>query len=955
LVVDINYVYQNRTVSGNVLTNDNVSNVASVQLHPTSTPSCGTVTIANNGAYTYTPSSNTPNCTLDSFQYTVCNTQGLCASQWVFISIARDDSPNQVLIALHDSYITLINVPVSGNVLNNDFDPLGRAITVDRTPVVMPRNGTVALNSDGTFTYTPNNNFLGIDTFWYRVCNTANQCLTRRVVIRVIPNDNPSGNNNPYAGDDANTTFINVSVNGDLSNNDFDPNNNPLTYNNTPITAPTNGTVVINNDGTYTYTPNNGFVGSDFFVYIVCDPSGLCDTATAYLIVNNTVPRTRPDMNVVNQGQTVSGNVLINDVIADKKPSVRLNPSFQPRCGTVTIAPNGRYTYTANSQGNCILDSFVYTVCNSSNQCINEWVYINIIQSDNRDPFPNANPDFYTTYVNRPVSGNVLNNDISPNGSTLTVNTTPAGRPSNGAVVLNANGTFTYTPNPGFVGTDRFWYTVCTPTNKCVTRQVTVQVVPDFNRNDPPFANDDMFVTLINTPINRSMAGNDSDPNSDILVYNTTPLVPPLYGTVTIKTDGTFVYTPNNQFVGNDQFRYIVCDQRNACDTATVYIVITNLAPSAINDINAVNSLESTIGNVLTNDVTVDRNVTTTVTTQPNCGNVIMQANGEYTYTSTNTSCTSDSFMYRLCNSTGQCSSAWVFIAIVKNPLQQAPIAKPDYYVTFVNTPRDGNVLGNDTDLAGRTLSVNLVLASNTSHGTVVINPNGTFTYTPNPNYIGTDEFWYTVCNTNQQCVNQRVIIQVIPRDNNPKPFANDDLYTTGVNRIIKGNVKNNDYDLDNSPLTYSNTTVSGPNNGTVVINADGTFTYTPNPDFIGSDRFVYTVCNANNVCTQATVYILISKYNTDDIKPTQAISPNGDGMNDVWSIPNLSVFKHKVHIVNRWGTKVFFTENYNENETNNSFRGDWNGVNLPDGTYFYVIELQETNETKQGFIEVYR
>jgi gliding motility-associated-like protein len=311
--------------------------------------------------------------------------------------------------------------------------------------------------------------------------------------------------------------------------------------------------------------------------------------------------------------------------------------------------------------------------------------------------------------------------------------------------------------------------------------------------------------------------------------------------------------------------------------------------------------------------------------------------------------------MYRLCNSTGQCSSAWVFIAIAKNPLQQAPIAKPDYYVTFVNTPRDGNVLGNDTDLAGRTLSVNLVLASNTSHGTVVINPNGTFTYTPNPNYIGTDEFWYTVCNTNQQCVNQRVIIQVIPRDNNPKPFANDDLYTTGVNRIIKGNVKNNDYDLGNSPLTYSNTTVSGPNNGTVVINADGTFTYTPNPDFIGSDRFVYTVCNANNLCTQATVYILISKYNTDDIKPTQAISPNGDGMNEVWSIPNLSLFKHKVHIVNRWGTKVFFTENYNENETNNSFRGDWNGVNLPDGTYFYVIELQETNETKQGFIEVYR
>ena len=138
--------------------------------------------------------------------------------------------------------------------------------------------------ADSSFTYTPNSNFVGEDSFKYIICDVKGACDTATVtvnIIPIIPNNDP-----PVAIDDANTTPINTPVSGTVAKNDSDPDGNtPLVF--SKISNPTNGTIVFNPDGSYTYTPNPNFTGNDQVVYKVCDAGTpiACDTATLYLTV----------------------------------------------------------------------------------------------------------------------------------------------------------------------------------------------------------------------------------------------------------------------------------------------------------------------------------------------------------------------------------------------------------------------------------------------------------------------------------------------------------------------------------------------------------------------------------------------------------------------------------------------------------------------------------------------
>jgi gliding motility-associated-like protein len=154
--------------------------------------------------------------------------------------------------------------------------------------------------------------------------------------------------------------------------------------------------------------------------------------------------------------------------------------------------------------------------------------------------------------------------------------------------------------------------------------------------------------------------------------------------------------------------------------------------------------------------------------------------------------------------------------------------------------------------------------------------------------------------------------------------------------------------------LTYNTTPTTPPAHGTVDINPDGTYTYTPTPGYSGPDQFTYTVCNSLGFCSTATVHIL--NVPGSDIKDLNyGISPNEDGLNDVWVIPGIESRKHQVYVYNRWGNLVFYTENYKSTDSKNSFNGSWNNTTLPDGTYFYVIKLIDTNQFVRGYVEVYR
>jgi hypothetical protein len=888
-VDDINSTLVNVPVGGNVLTNDYSPTGNALTANPTllTSPVNGTVTLNPNGSYVYTPSTNFVG--IDGFEYVMCddNVPSLCDTAVAVITVSDPGLTNDPPVANPDFYVTLVNVPVPGNVLNNDSDPDGDNLILNTTPISAPSNGTVTVNANGTILYTPNTGFTGTDVFTYGICDDGvpSLCAQTTVTILVLPDENNTSNDPPFAGDDFAFTPKNEPVSGNLLPNDFDPNGDNIVLNTNPITQPANGTVVILPNGTFTYTPNTDYVGPDQFIYSICDDGtpSLCAEATAYITVYqyNNPPVAVDDINGTLVDVPVSGNVLTNDLDPDgDNLTVTTTPVTPPTNGTVTLNPDGSYTYTPTN-GFTGTDTFVYSVCDDGvpQLCDQATVTITVTEPTISNDPPVANPDFYVTLVNVPVPGNILTNDSDPDGDNIILNTTPVSAPSNGSVTVNANGNIIYTPNTGFTGTDVFTYRICddgTP-SLCDETTVTVVVMPDYNGpdNDPPFAGDDFAFTPENEPVSGNLLPNDFDPNGDNIILNVTPLSGPTNGTVAISPDGSFTYTPNTDYTGPDQFIYRICDDGvpSLCAEATAYITVypANNPPVAVDDINNTLVNVPVSGNVITNDYDIDGNsltVNTTPVTSPVNGTVTLNANGTYTYTPNAGYTGEDTFTYQLCDDGNPvlCDEALVTITIVELTLDNdPPVANPDFYVTLMNVPVPGNITMNDADPDGDDIILNTTPLTLPANGTVTVNANGNIIYTPNTGFTGTDVFTYRICDDGvpSLCDETTVTIVVVPDYNGPDndpPFAGDDAAFTPVNVPVSGNHFVNDFDPNGDNIVINTTPLSGPTNGTVVIQTNGTYTYTPNTGYVGPDQFVYRICDDGtpSLCAEATAYITV-------------------------------------------------------------------------------------------------
>lgn len=928
---DFHNTLMNVAVTSNVLTNDidlNGDNLIA-STTPVVNPANGTVTIAANGTFTYTPNAGFSGN--DQFVYTVCDDgiPSLCDNGIVFIEIVSLSAGNDPPVANSDDAQTFQGIPVSGNMLINDFDPDGDNIILNTTPITGPSNGNVVVQSDGSFLYTPDPTFIGTDTYTYSICDdgTPSLCDTTVVTINVLPNPNP-GNQPPVAGNDGAVTPMNTPVSGDLFVNDFDPDGDNFTVNTTPVSAPSNGTVTINPDGTFDYTPNNGFVGGDVFTYQICDDGvpSLCDVADVTIIVTTDNPGNQPpiaqdDEVATNQDVPVSSSVIPNDGDSDGDPlTVTTTPLSGPTNGSVVLQPNGDFTYTPNP-GFSGTDAFVYSVCDNGTPalCDDATVTITVIPPytpGNNPPF--AGDDAAVTDVNTPVSGQLLVNDFDPDGDNIILNTTQINGPSNGTVVINSNGTFQYTPNTDFVGSDQFVYEICddgTP-SLCARATAYLTVLPktilatadSVCINDVPYINYD--VTPVDFASNGPVTIEFLDPLGNVVAtYTNQPLSGQLLWPGAL-VDGFgngvdwpgWVYANGAWTQGADGFEGLVpyatvVFSVNPTDTIIVgYPPATPFcdarppgAPVAVNDFN--NTLVNTPvgGNVLTNDFDPEGNNLTangTLVTNPSNGTVTLNPDGSYLYTPSTNFVGEDFFTYVMCNDapSSLCDTAHVFIEVIPvSNDNDPPVANPDAYVTYTDVPVSGNILVNDNDPDGDNIILNTTAISGPINGSAVIAADGTFTYTPNTGFIGQDIVVYEICDdaTPSLCDTSFVVIDVIPDPNGPDndpPFAGDDAALTPMDVPVSGQLLTNDYDPNGDNIIINTTPVTGPSNGTVVINTDGTYTYTPNPGYLGPDNFVYTICDDVLVplCAQATCYITVFTGPSIDFTITEPLC-NGD------------------------------------------------------------------------------
>ena len=988
------------TITGNILNNDKVGGVtattATVDITIISTAGTGTVPIVKSNGDVEVPA-NTP---IGQYQitYKICakGSSVDCATATVTVIVAPK------LEAKDDDLGTLGGL-AGGTTTKSVFDNDLKGTTPINPSDVNLTWGTppsgITTNNDGTLTVAPNTP-AGTYTVSYTICEKANptNCSTATATVKVITLDAVNDGTKVLPKTGGNITVLNNDIYGAPTGV------TSVTTANVSLTITYNGGIsglTVNSDGTLNVpasTPAGTYNNVEYRICTLTTPV-VCDTATLTIVkqpeiianddvFSGVVSTTNITVgNVLNNppsgSDTLNGNqaTTANVAIAVVTPAVgTVVPYLTPATGNVVIptgTPTGTYTIT-------------YRICEKdqtgtpTTNCDTATVTVNVTSPIvTPTPTVHATPDTFTySGTATQTVGNVLTNDtVSGTTSATTSNVTisQVSTPTGSVVprIDTTNGNV-IVPNNTPAGIYTITYQICTVATPTACATATVQVtVPAATPTPTVQANPDTFTysgtatqTVGNVLTNDTVSGTTSATTSNVTISQvSTPT-----GTVVPRIDTTNgdVIVTNNTPAGIYTITYQICTVATptACATATVQVTVPAATPTPTvhatpDEFTYSGTATQTVGNVLTNDtvsgttsattsnVTISQVSTPTGSVVPRIdttnGNVIVPNNtpaGIYTIT------------YQICTvaTPTACATATVQVTVPAATPTPTVQATPDTF-TYSGTATQtvGNVLTNDTVSGTTSATTSNVTISQVSTPTGAVVPridttNGDV-IVPNNTPAGIYTITYQICTvaTPTACATATVQVTVPAATPTPTiaPIAVDDRATTPLNTPIVVNV------LANDTLNGATTpnVVANPANGTVIVNLDGSIEYRPNTGFIGTDTFVYELCNPQGNCDSATVTIEV--INT--IIPYNGMSVDGDGKNDYFHIGGIESYPNNVvRIYNRWGVKVFETEGY-DNVTR-VFRGISNGrvtVNapekLPQGTYYYVIEYYDHNNNKES------
>ena len=836
-----------------VLSNDSDVDGDALSAILVSGPAHGTLVLNADGSFSYTPDSNFNGA--DEFHYK--SNDGTVDGNEAVVSIevrAVNDAP----ATEDDSYATDEDTPLTVDapgVLSNDSDVDGDALSA--ILVSGPAHGTLVLNADGSFTYTPDSNFNGTDEFHYKSNDgtvDGNESVVS-IEVRAV-NDVPVATDDAYSTPE--DTELVIAAPGVLVN-DTDIEGDSLTA--ALVSGPSHGTLTLNSDGSFSYLPSTDFNGSDSFTYVANDGSGNSNTATVEIDVTpvNDPPVTEPETYDIDEDTELSVDapgVLDNDSDVDGDVlSARLVSG--PLFGTLEFHDDGSFVYTPNADF-AGTDGFSYVADDGTEESDVEAVTIEVHAVNDA---PRTRIDAYVTDEDTVLTVDapgVLENDSDVEGDSLTASLGVA--PSHGTLVFNSDGSFSYTPDANFFGVDGFTY-FASDGELSTEESVTIEVK---SVNDLPVASDDSYSTDEDSPLTIDAPGvlvNDSDLEGDSL---TAVLVSdPAHGTVVLDSDGSFSYTPDANFHGDDSFTYVANDGSADSNEATVTITVAavNDAPVADDEeysLDEDSSLDVVVPGVLGNDSDIDGDtITAKLVDGPAHGSLTLNADGSFSYVPDKDFHGTDWFTYVADD--GALESDLATVTLVVNAVNDSPVAADDEYSATAGIKLEvaaAGVLTNDSDVDGDALAASLVTGP--AHGTFSLSVTGSFTYTADAGFSGDDSFTYQALDGALLSNVATVTIHVAAATNH-RPVAKKDRYTTFVDtelHVAAKGVLENDTDADGDELTAS--LFSGPSNGSLVLNSDGSFHYTPNGGFEGRDSFVYRAHDGKvfSALTAVTIYV---------------------------------------------------------------------------------------------------
>jgi VCBS repeat-containing protein len=671
-------VTEDGSVTISVLANDSDIEGDAFFISSIGTPEHGTAVLSTDStSIVYTPSANYFGS--DSFSYSIAETASPSATATATVQVeitSVNDAPQPVYEA---SINTDEDTATIQSISATDID--GDALTFSVKEDNRPAHGTLEFG-EGQYTYTPDADFTGMDSFTITVSDgTAEVGCAITVTVNPV-NDLPVPT---YQA--AITTDEDTPATESLTATDVD--GDTLTYSVKDSSGPAHGSLALI-EGGYTYTPAADYYGSDSFTVTVSDGTGVVDCAISVTInsVNDAPVPTYVGNVVTNEDTPLSESLTATDVDGDTVSKL-VKAGNEPDYGTLELTDGG-YTYTPNADYYGT-DSFTITVSDGVAEV--DCAITVTVNPVNDAPLP-----MYTASVSTdedtPLTESFTATDVDLD--TLTYSVKESNEPQHGTLLL-IDGGYTYTPVTNYHGGDTFTITVSDGTTEIDSPiAVTINSV-----NDAPvptyigrvFTNED-------TPLSESLTATDVD--EDTLSYSVKEGNSPIYGTLEL-TDGGYTYTPNADYFGTDSFTITVSDGTDEVDCdITVTVNPVNDAPVPAYTA-AVSTDEDTplTESFTATDVDLDA-LTYSVKdgNGPSNGTLELGTNS-YTYTPAADYNGTDTFTITVSDGTVEVNGT---ITVTVNPVNDAPVpAYEGRVVTNEDTPLTETLTA--TDIDGDTLS----------------------------------------------------------------------------------------------------------------------------------------------------------------------------------------------------------------------------------------------------------
>ncbi|WP_218281374.1 tandem-95 repeat protein [Pseudomonas sp. 478] len=909
----------------------------------------GTLVIGANGAYTFTPAADY-NGTVPTVSYTVTDGSGSNVSSTLNISVTPvDDSFTDIseTVTVNEDTLATGNVlagtsSVDGAVSVVNFT-VGTTTYVAGSTATIANVGTLVIGASGAYTFTPAADYNGtVPTVSYTVTDGSGSNVTSTLNITVTPvNDNFTDASETITVNEDTLATGNVlagtsSVDGPVSVVNFTIGGTTYAAGATANIANV-GTLVIGASGTYTFTPAANYNGTvPTISYTVTDGSGSDVTSTLNISVTpvNDNFTDASETITVNEDALVTGSVLTGTNSVDGPVSV-LNftvgettyaagsTATIANVGTLVIGANGAYTFTPVADYNGTVPTVSYTVTDGSGSNVTS--SLNISVTPVNDNFTDAS-ETITVNEDTLATGNVLAGTSSVDGPVSVVNFTiggttyAAGATANianvGTLVIGASGTYTFTPAADYNGTvPTISYTVTDGSGSDVTSTLNISVTPvndNFtDASETITVNEDALVTgsvltgtnSVDGPVsvlNFTVGGTQYQAGETATLANV--------GTLELGANGVYTFTPAADYNGTvPTVSYTVTDGSGSNVTSTLNISVTPVDDSFTDASETVTVNEDALvtGSVLTGTNSVDGpvsvvNFTVGATTYAagatatiaNVGTLVIGANGAYTFTpAADYNGTVPTVSYTVTDGSGSNVSSTLNISVT--PVNDNFIDASETISTLEDTAITGSVLTGTSSVDGPVSVVNFTVGATTyvagatatiaNVGTLVIGANGAYTFTPAADYNGTvPTVSYTVTDGSGSNVSSTLNISVTPVNDN---FIDaSETVTVNEDTLATGNVLAGTSSVD-GPVSVVNFTVGATtyvagstaniaNVGTLVIGANGAYTFTPAADYNGSVPTVsYTVTDGSGSNVTSTLNISVTPVNDNFIDASETIS----------------------------------------------------------------------------------